>query len=102
MIGAVKKSATDQIYRDVEKHFSRDHNRLANLWATRVSGGGDQIWITTQKDKKWEESRSIRATWDGGDDKRGSGSSIMFSVVDKDIWITVSKISGRLDSAAEN
>ena len=70
---------------DYGKHIFREHNQEAN--------------ITTEGGRNTEEWKAVSGYWDGSKKTDGrSGCGVVTKGIDRDMWITISKIAVHLEA----
>ena len=76
------------------KHFFRELNREADHWAN-LGAEGQRTIIVEKKRNNTEKWKAVRGFWDGSSKIDGrSGCGVVIKGVDKDKWISISKIAG--------
>ena len=77
---------------DLVRYMFREHNQEADHLAN--IGAEGQRKITVEKGNNTEHSKAVRGFWDGSKKTDGrTGCGVVIKGVDRDRWITISKIA---------
>ena len=80
---------------DFVKHVFREHNQEADQWANL--GAEEQRTTAVDKGSNTERWKAVQGFWDGSSTNNGrSRCGVVIKGVDKDKWITISKIAAPL------
>ena len=77
---------------DCVKHIFREHNQEADHWANAGAKGQRKVIIDRKSDAdKW---KAVKGCWDGSCKDNGkSGCCVVKKGVDRERWVTISKIA---------
>ena len=77
---------------DYVEHIFREQNQEANHWANLGAEG--QRTVVVDRGNNTERWKAVRGFWDGSSKVNGrSGCGVVSNGVDRDKWITISKIA---------